>query len=161
MSSELDTEALLRALEDEEVDYVVIGGIAAVLHGSARSTFDLDISFATDPDNLTRLGRTLTTLRARPRGMPDDLPFFPDADTLRRIEVLTMSTMAGDLDVLAHQSGSPVYADLRANADRYEIGEMTIRVARIEDLLAMKSAAGRPKDLADIAELSAILRLRE
>lgn len=161
MSSELDVERLLRAIADHDVDYVVIGGIAAVLHGSARATFDLDISFATDAGNLDRLGQTLMALSSRLRGVPEDVPFVPDARTLRRIDVLTLTTVAGDLDVLARPAGSPGYAELRDHADRYEIGDLVVPVARIEDLLTMKSAAGRPKDLADIAELEAILRLRD
>lgn len=160
MSADLDVQRLLRTLVENEVAFVVIGGIAAVLHGSPRATFDLDICFATDDANLACLGRALVALDARLRGAPADVPFVPDENTLRRVEVLTLTTVAGDLDVLARPAGAPTFADLRAHADRYEIGELTISVARIPDLIAMKATAGRPKDLADIAELETILRLR-
>lgn len=156
----LDAGLILRTLIARGVDFVVIGGIAAVLHGSPRNTFDLDISFATDSANLTALGDVLIDLESRLRGVPDEVPFVPDAATLKNIEVLTLRTRAGDLDVLAYPAGAPAYAELRDGADRYEIDEVTIRVASIDHLIAMKSAAGRDKDISDIAELQAIVRLR-
>jgi hypothetical protein len=159
---DLEVDRIFAALAERDVDFVVIGGIAAILHGSPRITFDLDVCFATDPANLEALGEVLVGLEARLRGAPAGLPFVPDAATLRGIEVLTLRTSAGDLDVLARPAGAPPYAKLRERADRVEIeGGVTILVASIEDLLAMKSSARRPKDLADIAELAAILRLRQ
>jgi hypothetical protein len=158
--AEFDPTRLLRALVDARVDFVVIGGVAAVLHGSARNTFDLDICFASDPHNLEGLGSTLLGLDARLRGVPDRVPFVPDAAALKRIEVLTLVTTAGDLDVLRAPSGAPRYDVLRGHADRYDVGGFEVRVASVEDLIAMKTAAGRPKDLGDIEELEAILRLR-
>jgi nucleotidyltransferase AbiEii toxin of type IV toxin-antitoxin system len=158
--ADFDPTRLLRALVDRRVDFVVIGGVAAVLHGSARNTFDLDICFASDPDNLEALGSTLVGLRAQLRGVSEAVPFVPDAAALRRVEVLTLTTTAGDLDVLRAPSGAPRYDVLRGHADRYDVGGFEVRVASVEDLIAMKTAAGRPKDLGDIEELEAILRLR-
>jgi len=158
--AEFDVARLLRALVDGRVDFVVIGGVAAVLHGSARNTFDLDICFAGDPDNLEALGSTLVGLRAKLRGVREPVAFVPDAASLKRVDVLTLTTDAGDLDVLRVPSGAPRYDVLRSHADRYDVGGFEVRVASVEDLIAMKSAAGRPKDLSDIEELEAILRLR-
>jgi hypothetical protein len=160
VSADFDVARLLQSLASHGVNYVVIGGVAAVLHGSARATFDLDVSFASDQENLNRLGHALLSLSARLRGLPQDVPFIPDGATLKNVEVLTLTTDAGDLDVLARPTGSPPYEELRKNADVYEIDDMTVPVARVEDLLLMKRAAGRPKDIADIAELETILRLR-
>jgi hypothetical protein len=157
---ELDPEPILRALVRRGVDFVVIGGIAAVLHGSPRLTFDLDLCFAPDTGNLQALGEVLVALGAQLRGVDETVPFVPDAATLRRIEVLTLATPAGDLDVLARPAGAPAYETLRRRADRYEVGDFSVLVASVEDLIAMKRAAGRAKDLADVAELEAILRLR-
>jgi hypothetical protein len=159
--TELDVERLLRLLTESEVEFVVIGGIAAVLHGSARATFDLDVCFAPDSANLERLGTALAALKARLRGVAKDVPFVPDGATLRRIEVLTLSTIAGDLDVLRTPAGAPRYDVLARRAERVEIGGDEILVASVEDLMAMKAAAGRPKDQADLVELEAILRLRK
>lgn len=158
---DLDVDAVLRPLTVRGVDFVVIGGIAAVLHGSPRATFDLDLCFAGDRANLEALGAVLVELEARLRGVDDPgLPFVPDADTLRRIEVLTLSTTAGDVDVLARPAGTKGYEALRRSADRFDLGGYSVLVASIEDLIAMKTAANRPKDLQDIAELETILRLR-
>ncbi len=157
---DFDPTRILRALTERGVDFVVIGGLAAVLHGSARITQDIDICFATDPDNLQALGEVLTGLRARLSGIDEDVPFVPDEATLHNVEVLTLDTDAGKLDVLARPSGFPGYDTLRAQADRLDIDGASFLIAAIPDLLAMKAAAGRPKDLSDIAELEAILRLR-
>jgi len=156
----LDAAAILGALVAGGVDFVVIGGIAAVLHGSAQATFDLDICFSSDRPNLQSLGAVLVGLGARRRGADDAVGFVPDARTLRRVEVLTMVTDAGELDVLARPAGSPGYTALRRHADEFELDGLTVPVASIEDLITMKRAAGRPKDLAAVAELEAIRELR-
>ncbi|HEY5428313.1 MAG TPA: hypothetical protein VIK04_04295 [Solirubrobacteraceae bacterium] len=156
----LDAAAILGALVAGGVDFVVIGGIAAVLHGSAQATFDLDICFSSERPNLRSLGAVLVGLGARLRGAEDAAEFVPDARTLRRVEVLTMVTDAGELDVLARPAGSPGYPALRHHADEFELNGLTVPVACIEDLITMKRAAGRPKDLAAVAELEAIRELR-
>ena len=157
---EFDPQRVLRALVDGGVVFVVIGGVAAVLHGSARITQDIDVCFATDHENLTALGAVLTALGARPRGAPPDIVVPLDATLLRRVEILTLVTDAGDFDVLARPAGAPPFATLLERADRYDVDGMRVPVAAINDLLAMKRAAGRAKDLSDIAELEAIVRLR-
>lgn len=159
-SADFDVERLLSALIDGQVDFVVIGGIAAVLHGSARATFDLDICFAYDAANLDRLGAVLTSLGAHLRGIDEDVPFIADGATLRRADLLTLSTAAGDLDVMRAPDGAPRYDALRAHADEFDVGGFVVRVASIEDLIAMKTAADREKDRADVVELEALLRLR-
>ena len=156
-SADFDPLALLRALTAKGTDFVVIGGIAAVLHGSPRVTQDPDVSFATDRGNLEALGDALQDLEARLAGIDEDLPFVADAQTLSRVVVLTLETAHGRLDVLAAPSGAPPYAQLRANAARFDVGGVYVLVASIADLLAMKRAAGRPKDLADVAELEVLL----
>jgi hypothetical protein len=156
----LSADEILRRLVERGVDFVVIGGIAAVLHGSPRNTFDLDICLATDHANLNALADVLTALGARLKGANEEVPFVPDARTLLQIDLLTLVTSLGELDVLAHPPGAPAYPDLRRNADRYDLGSFNVSVASIDDLIAMKQAAGRAKDLVDIEELDAIKRLR-
>jgi hypothetical protein len=158
--SPFDAEGILRRLTARGVDFVVIGGIAAVLHGSSRNTFDLDVCFATDAGNLEALGAVLTELNARLRGVDEIVPFVADAASLRRVELLTLDTDLGDFDVLSRPQGAPGYEALRRGADRYDLGGFSVLVASVGDLIAMKRAAGRPKDLADVAELETILRLR-
>lgn len=156
----LSADEILRRLVQRGVDFVVIGGIAAVLHGSARNTFDLDICFATDDANLAALGDVLTALGARLKGVDESIPYVPDARTLRQVELLTLVTSLGELDVLARPPGARAYQDLRRNADRYDLGGFNVSVASIDDLIAMKQSAGRAKDLLDVEELEAIKRLR-
>jgi hypothetical protein len=158
--SEFAPEPLLGLLTAHGVDFVVVGGIAAALHGSPRVTQDLDVVFAPDSANLRLLGRALVDAGARLRGVEEDVPFVPDEQTLRNVQLLTLVTEHGALDVMVKPDGCPPYEQLRRRADRYEIGAFGILVASIADLIAMKQAAGRLKDLADVAELEAIKRLR-
>jgi predicted nucleotidyltransferase len=157
---ELHVSALLRRLTEAGVDFVVIGGIAVVLLGSARYTKDLDITYATDSPNLDALGQVLIELRARLRGIEEDVPFVPDGRTLRRMMLLMLDTDAGWLDLLVEPTGGPTYDELRAHATEVELDGFKVRVADVEDMIAMKKAAGRLQDLADIEELEAIKRLR-
>jgi predicted nucleotidyltransferase len=156
---EFDPETLLRRLTARGVDFVVVGGYAAVIYGSPRLTQDLDIAYSGDPDNLNALGLALADLDAKLFDVADDVPFVPDADTLRRVELVTLETTAGQLDLLAQPPGAPAYAKLRRNAQRVDIGEFAVPVASLDDLIAIKEAAGRPKDRADLVELEAIKRL--
>ncbi len=151
---------LLRALVAGGVEFVVIGGIAAVAHGSVAFTQDLDVAYAPDERNLDRLGAVLVALGSRLRGVTDDVPFVPDGRTLRRTRVLTLETAAGPLDLLAEPDGAPAYARLRERAVVEDVGGVKVRIASLADLIAMKKAAGRPKDLVAVEELEAIERLR-
>ncbi len=157
---EFKPREILGLLTARGVDFVVIGGYAAVLHGSPRVTQDLDITFDTDVPNLRALGKVLTELRARLSGVDEEVRFVPDERTLARVELLTLETDLGRLDLLALPAGAPRYAELRQHAARFDVGGLLVRVADIPQLIAMKEVAGRPKDLADIAELDAIARLR-
>jgi hypothetical protein len=145
--------ALTGALVRAGVDFVVIGGVAVVVQASPRLTRDLDISYATDSENLDRLGASLVELEAKLRGVEEDIPFTPDARTLRRAQMLTLRTRDGDLDLLADPPGSPGYPALRRHADVVDLDGHSVRIASIEDLIEMKRAAGRPQDGLDIESL--------
>jgi predicted nucleotidyltransferase len=157
---DLDARGILQRLTAAGVDFVVIGGIAVILHGFPRLTRDLDVAFAPDPVNLEALGEVLVRLDARLRGVGDDVPFVPDAQTLERIQLLTLETSAGWLDVHRSIHGGPDYDRLRERAERVNLGDFSIMLASIDDLIAMKQAARRPVDLADIEALESIRRLR-
>jgi predicted nucleotidyltransferase len=157
---EFDAAELLRRLVHAGVDFVIIGGVAAILHGSGRLTRDLDIVFAPDEGNLQALGRVLVESEARLRGMDDDVPFVADARTLHGIQLLTLETNAGWFDVHRRPDGAPPYDALRRQAERMDVGGFSVLVASLDDLLAMKRAAGRAQDLVDVETLEAIKRLR-
>ncbi len=151
--------AMFRVLCAHGVDFVVIGGIAMVAHGSTRNTFDLDVTYATDDVNLDALGGALLELAARLRGAEYDIPFIPDGAALRRTWILALHTSAGGLDVLASPPGAPDYVELRRRAQRILVGDVAALVASLEDLEAMKRTANRAKDRLDLEEIDAIRRL--
>jgi predicted nucleotidyltransferase len=152
--------ALLGRLADAAVDFVVIGGIAVVAHGHIRTTRDLDITYSTHQPNLDALGRVLVELDARLRGVTEVVPFMPDGRTLRGAELLTLETSEGALDLLAAPPGAPPYDALKGRAESIEVEGSVVLVASIDDLVAMKRATGRPRDLEDIEALEAIRGLR-
>jgi len=147
---------LLRALLDGEVDFVVIGGLAAQAHGSPLITEDLDICFDLDHANLERLARVLDQVVAIRRGMPDGVRVPIDARALRAGDVFTLRTMFGDLDLLARPDPGLDYRQLRSRATRFEFQGLTVWIADLGDVIAMKRAAGRPKDLLAIEHLGAL-----
>jgi hypothetical protein len=131
-----------------------------ILHGYPRLTRDLDFGFEYDAGNLDALGGVLGDLGAGLRGVGDDVPFVPDRRALQGIDLLTLETDAGWLDVRRPPQGVESYAPLRRNAERMSLEDFFILVASPDDLIAMKEAAGRPLDQADIAALETIKRLR-
>ena len=153
-----DPRAILRRLTEAGVDYVVIGGVAVIAQGYVRTTRDLDIAFAEDPANLEALGRVLTELSARLRGVDDEIPFTADARTLAGVQLLTLETSLGWLNVHKLVPGVARYADLRRRATSVSFDGLPVRIASIDDLLMMKRAAGRDIDSSDIAALEAIKR---
>jgi hypothetical protein len=158
--AEFRPRALLSYLTTHGVDFVVVGGIAALLHGSDRNTFDLDICPAPVRQNLDLLGKALVQLDARLRGIEEDLPFVPDGESLARMQLLTLDTKLGPLDVLTQPDGAPSYPKLRRRAECLAIGSATVLVASIEDLLTMKRATNRDKDKLDVETLEALQRLK-
>lgn len=151
-----DPLRLLAALNRNGVRFVVVGGIAARLRGSPTVTRDLDICYARDAANLRALAAALADLHAQLRGAPPGLPFHPDARTLRAGDTFTLETDAGDLDVLGTPAGTDGYADLARSATPTDLGGVTVLVATVDDLIRMKRAAGRPKDLIEVEVLGAL-----
>jgi hypothetical protein len=144
---------LVQALVDGDVEFVIIGGVAVILQAMPRFTKDLDICYSVDAKNLDRLGDVLVALGAKLRGAPDDLPFVPDGRTLRQTQILTLETPKGDIDLLSQPDGAPDYETLRKHALTVELAQREVHVASIDDLIAMKRAAGRPQDMIDIEAL--------
>lgn len=157
-----DPERVLRLLNDAGVQYLVIGGLANNLHGHDRITTDLDVCYERSWENLARLVGVLRALEAQPRNWPEGVPFILDETTIRNGDSFTFSTTAGDLGILGTPSGSDGYRDLARAAERFEVGpELSISVIGLADLIRLKRAAGRGRDLVDIKALEALLKLRE
>jgi hypothetical protein len=157
---ELRLRELLERLTERGVDFVVIGGVAVIVQASPRFTKDLDICFSPEQENLERLAAVLIEIGAKLRGVDEDLPFVPDARTLRQTQILTLATPGGGLDLLVEPDGAPGYPTLRRRSDRIDIEGIAVRVASIDDLIAMKRAAGRPQDLVDLESLEIARRRR-
>jgi len=151
-----DPLAALRALRDADVEFVLIGGVAARLHGSPSLTRDVDICYSRDRDNVERLAAALGSLHARLRGVDDDVPFILDAATLLAGANFTFTTDVGDVDVLALPAGVEGYAELAEHAEVVDLDGTSILVTTLDDLIRMKRAAGRAKDRAEVEILAAL-----
>jgi hypothetical protein len=143
-------------LDRQAVDFIVIGGIAGVVHGSAYPTYDFDVLYARDEQNLERMAAALLELAVTLRGAPPDLSFHPDARTLAAGNNFTFETEFGPLDILDEAAGMRDYETMRAEARKEKVWGMSIRVASLDDLIRMKRAAGRPKDKLMLEEYVAI-----
>ena len=143
-------------LTDGNVRFIVIGALAGRILGSPTVTRDLDICHARDRKNLEALAAVLTRLNARLRGVAEDVPFRLDARTLAAGDSFTFVTERGDLDILGTPSGTQGFDDLVRDAERVQIDGREVLVASLDDLIRMKRAAGRPKDLIEIEVLGAL-----
>ncbi len=146
----------LRVLTARGVRFVMIGGFAGRLHGSPTVTNDLDICYARDGENLQRLASALGELRATLRGAPNRVPFRLEAETLAAGDHFTLSTDAGNLDVLGTPAGVRDFDELDRTAAEVELDGITVRVASLDELIRMKQAAARPKDLIEVEVLGAL-----
>lgn len=152
-----DAGAIVQLLQRHEVEFVVIGGIAGQLWGSPTITQDLDICYAREKTNLQHFAGALRELNAKARGMKDDVPFRLDARTLFNGDSFTFTTDFGALDCLATPSGTSGYNDLKQAAETMPVGGgRKVQVCSIDDLIRMKRAAGRTKDLRAVEELGAL-----
>ena len=155
-TGELGVGSILERLVGAGVDFVLIGGIAGLAHGSAYPTFDLDIAYARDRPNLGRLAKALEGLDASLRDAPGDLPVTLDSTALDRAALLTLNTRFGPLDLLSELEGVGSYEALRSGAVVTTIEAVAVRVATLDHLIAMKRAAGRPKDVLMVDEYIAL-----
>jgi hypothetical protein len=142
----LQVGRLLGALTKHEVDFVVIGGMAGLAHGSAYPTYDLDVAYSRAEANLRRMVAALEELEVTLRGAPDGLPFRPDVRTLANGASFTFDTPHGSFDILADPAGVASYEDLGKEARTEVIEGNEVRIASIDHLIAMKRAANRTKD---------------
>ena len=155
-----DFEALLAALDDGDLSFIIVGGLAATIHGSARLTQDVDIVYERSDDNIERLVRALVPHDPYLRGAPPGLPFEWSAETIRRGLNFTLTTGVGDIDILGEIIGGGSYDDLLPHTITVELFARSHRCLDLPRLIHVKRAAGRPKDLEVIAELEALLEER-
>lgn len=157
-----DPLRLLRVLLAHEVRFVVVGGFAGTLWGSPSITVDLDVCYERSSRNYEALVAALRELGATLRGAPDGLPFQLDAKSIKMGDSFTFKTTAGDFDCLGTPSGTNGYADLHTNATTFELApDLRVDVCSLDDLIRMKRAAARRKDLIAVEILSAVKEERE
>jgi predicted nucleotidyltransferase len=152
---------ILRTLNEHDLRYVLIGGLAANFWGSDQVTLDVDICYARDKENLTVLVKALKALDAHLRGWPEGVPEFIDEKAFRLGDTMTFETKYGSFDCLGTPEGTDGYPDLIANAKEMRVeDDVTVRVASIDDIIRMKRTAGRPKDLTGVESLKLLKELR-
>lgn len=156
-----DFDGLFAVLDRHRVRYIVIGGVAATVHGDARVTLDMDICYDRADDNLGALAEALKSIGAYLRGAPPGLPFRPDFATLKAGLNFTFTTVLGPLDILGEVAGVGDYAAAAQDALEGSWGRHRVRVLSLAKLIASKKAVGRPKDQAALVELEAIQRARQ
>jgi transcriptional regulator with XRE-family HTH domain len=156
----LEAGPLLDALDRKEVDFVVIGGVAGLAHGSAYPTYDLDIAYARGRRNLERLAATLRHVGVTLRGAPEDLPFQVDAQALQAGMNFTFITEFGPFDILGHVDGIRSYEELREGAETQVVGGIRVLVSSLNHLIGMKRKVDRTKDQLMVEEYVSMERLR-
>lgn len=142
------------------IDFIVIGGMAAAAHGSARATLDLDTVYSRRPENIARLASVLAPHRPYLRGAPPGLPFTFDAETILRGLNFTLTTDIGDFDFLGEVIGGGGYDNLLPHTIELDAFGVRCRYVDLDTLLKLKRAAGRPKDLEAIAELELLAKMK-
>lgn len=167
----LDTEMIFQAFEDEGVQYVVVGGIAAVLHRWSGATADLDIVPAGGSANLDRLGRALRSLDAVVYADPERNDLFADgkppeaddfgytAEGLRRHRVWHLTSDSGPIDLSFQIDGVGDYETLRSKAEPRAVFGLRVMIASLDHVIASKRAVARPKDLRVLPELEELRNL--
>lgn len=162
MPPELDVAAVLGALRRHDVKFVLIGGMAAVVHGSPFPTEDIDVTPERSGDNLARLSEALRDLGAKVRvpDSDDGLPFGHGAGSLAGVSVWNLTTQHGDLDISFVPNGTDGYDDLVREASETHVFGLTVMVASLADIIRSKQAANRPKDQRVLPTLRELLASR-
>jgi hypothetical protein len=154
-------ERAIQVFCDAGIDFVVIGGLAATFHGSARVTYDLDICYSRASANIRRLSEALAPFHPHPRDFPDGLPFVWDEATLRSGAVFTLRTDLGEIDLLAEVAGLGGFEEVNRQSIRVNAFERQIAILDLPELIKAKRAAGREKDLSALPELESLLEANE
>jgi hypothetical protein len=151
-----DFATLLRRLSEAKAEFIVVGGAAAIAHGAARLTMDLDIVYERGRENLLHLVQALGAAKPYLRGAPPGLPFIFDEATLSRGLNFTLTSELGDVDLLGEIAGGGGYRELLPYSIELEIFGVRCLFLGMDRLIQVKRAAGRAKDLEIIAELEAL-----
>lgn len=159
--TETDFAGLVTLLSRGGVEFIIVGGVAATIQGSAHITSDLDVVYRRTPENIDKLAAALWPIAPYLRGAPEGLPFSFDAATIARGLNFTLQTTLGDIDVLGEIAGGGSYEGLLKDTEIGRVHGADVRCVTLPRLIALKRAAGRRKDLNILAELEALLEERD
>ena len=157
----VDLGQIIPPLVRAKVDFILIGGMAAILHGSARVTFDVDLVYSRTDENIERLVTALAPHCPYLRDAPTKLPFSWDAKTIRSGLNFTLTTRLGDVDLFGAVAGGETYQDLLAHSFDVDAFGVRFKCIDLPTLIRIKEAAGRPKDREAVAELRILLEESE
>ena len=157
----VDLAQIIPPLVRAKVDFILIGGMAAILHGSARVTFDVDLVYSRADENIERLATALAPHCPYLRGAPRNLPFSWDAKTIRSGLNFTLTTNVGDADLFGEVTGGGTYSDLLPHSFEVEAFGVRFKCIDLPTLIRIKEATGRPKDHEAVAELRILLEESE
>jgi hypothetical protein len=156
-----DFAGVIRTLVDAGIDFILVGGVAGTVHGSARLTRDVDVVYARSPENMRRLVDALSSHNPYLRGAPQGLPFLWDLNTIQRGLNFTLTTRLGDLALLGELTGGGGFEQLREHSSTVRVFDRDVQVLDLDWLIRVKRAAGRPRDLEAVAELEALREERD
>lgn len=148
---------LIEALCSAKVNFIIIGGIAATVHGLARVTLDLDVIYQRTQNNFDAITTALKPLNPYLRDVPEGLPFVFDSETLARGVNFTLTTTAGPIDFLGTAPGAEDYDALLPHCDVVDLCDREVQVVTLEKLIEMKRGAGRNKDFEVLSMLETLL----
>lgn len=152
----IDIEKAIVAMASNDVDFVVIGGVALSVHATAYITLDIDFAYSRNKENLAKIANALAPFSPRLRGFPKELPFIWDASTLSNGSVFALDTSIGNIDLLSEVKGLGTYTDVLANSEKFELWGFSVNILSVDGLIIAKTAAGREKDVPGLKHLEAI-----
>jgi len=152
----IELKKAIKSLSENNVDFVIVGGVALKLHSSAYVTLDLDFCYARTKENLAKIVSALEPFNPRPRDFPENLPYFFDERSLQNATNFTFQTSIGDIDLLGEVAGVGTYSEVKLMSDIFELYGYDVQVLSISGLIKAKRAAGRTKDLLVLPELEAL-----
>jgi predicted nucleotidyltransferase len=153
-------EPIIASLVDNEVAFVIIGGVAITHYGSAYVTQDFDFCYLRSAENIRRIVKAMSRFNPRLRNFPTDLPFIFDKATLQNGTNFTFDTDIGDIDLLGEVAGVGTYPEVEKTSVEIEMFGRPVKIISLEGLIDAKRAAGRVKDLLVLPELEALLELQ-
>lgn len=152
----IDLKKAITSLVENQVEFVIVGGVAITLHSSAYITQDLDFCYSRSRDNIRRLVSALTPFNPMPRKWPEGLAFFFDETTIRNGTNFTFDTTIGEIDLLGEIKGLGDYANAVERSLTYSIYGAEVMALDLDALIDSKTAADRPKDHLVLPELYAL-----